>query len=286
MHGGSVQCVGMSELEPGRLARIALDVQRVVAPNPSLLTGPGTNTYLLGDPPTALIDPGPPAPAHLDVLLAAAPALALIFVTHTHPDHSLAARVLAQRTGARLIGRAAPSSGPQDWSFEPDVEPAGYQEFALGSRTLRVIATPGHASNHVCYLLLETGLLFSGDHILDGVTPVIAPPDGVMADYLDSLRRLRAQPLESIAPGHGRVLAEPVAVIDGIIAHRERREARIVAALERQRLASLEQLLPEVYADVRPQLHPLARQSLEAHLIKLAAENRCELRGGLWCARL
>jgi glyoxylase-like metal-dependent hydrolase (beta-lactamase superfamily II) len=277
----------MSEFEPGRLVRVALAVQRLVAPNPSLLTGPGTNTYLLGDPPSAVIDPGPADGAHVDAIERAAPGLALIIASHTHPDHSPAAAMLARRTGARLVGRAAPTDGRQDLSFSPDIEPARDQIFALrGGLNVRAIDTPGHASNHVCYLLEEEGMLFSGDHILDGVTPVIIPPDGVMADYLESLRRLRRLPLRTIAPGHGRVLREPHAVIDGIIAHREQREAKVRRALERIGSGTLEQLLPYVYEDVRLELHGLARFSLEAHLIKLQREGRCERDGDTWHGRI
>ena len=274
----------MTDLEPGRLVRVALGVQRLLAPNPSLLTGPGTNSYLLGDPPRAIIDPGPAAAEHVEALLAAAPQLSQIFVTHTHADHSAAARTLAARTGAQLVGRAAPAQGPQERSFRPHVEPQRDQEFALAGATLRAIDTPGHASNHVCYLLLESGMLFSGDHVLDGMTPVIAPPDGDMAAYLESLQRLRTYPLRSIAPGHGQLLGEPLARIDAVVAHRHERESKVLHALTAHGPATVEELLPRVYADVRLALYPLARQSLEAHLLKLAAEGRAEHRDQRWRA--
>ncbi len=277
----------MSEFEPGRLVRVALAVQRLVAPNPSLLTGPGTNTYLLGNPPSVVIDPGPADASHIAAIERAAPALELIITTHTHPDHSPAAAALARVTGAQRIGRTAPGDGLQDLSFSPDIEPARDQIFALkdGLR-LQAIDTPGHASNHVCYLLEGEGMLFSGDHILDGVTPVIIPPDGVMADYLQSLRRLKRKPLRCIAPGHGRVLPDPNGVIDGIIAHRERREWKVRSALEALGDATLEQLLPRVYDDVRAELHVLARFSLEAHLIKLQQDGLAERDGNTWHARI
>jgi glyoxylase-like metal-dependent hydrolase (beta-lactamase superfamily II) len=275
----------MNEFEPGRLVRVAPGVQRLVAPNPSLMTGPGTNTYLLGAPVTAVIDPGPLDSAHLAAITRAAPRLELVLVTHTHPDHSSGAMRLAELTGARLVGRAPPQNGHQDRSFRPDIEPAQIERTAPTCGALRAIDTPGHASNHVCYLLPAEGLLFSGDHILDGVTPVIAPPDGVMAQYLDSLRRLKSFALEAIAPGHGRVLERPLEVIDGIIGHRERREAKVLSALAQRGRASLDELLVPVYADVRRELHALARQSLEAHLIKLVQDGRCEREGESWLAR-
>ena len=272
----------MSELEPGRLVPVARGVQRLIAPNPSVMTGPGTNTYLLGEPAVAVIDPGPADAVHLAKLQSAAPRLATIFVTHTHLDHSPGATALAELTGARLIGRSAPSGGQQDRTFRPDMEPERDQCFALPSGTLRAIDTPGHASNHVCYLLEDQGLLFSGDHILDGVTPVIIPPDGVMADYLQSLHRLAGYGLQAIAPGHGRLLREPHAELDAVYAHRMRREAKVREALRARGRARLDELLPRVYDDVRPQLLPMARCSLEAHLIKLAAAGECSCDDDTW----
>jgi glyoxylase-like metal-dependent hydrolase (beta-lactamase superfamily II) len=272
----------MSEFEPGRLVRVAPGVQRLVAPNPSLMTGPGTNTYLLGEPVTAVIDPGPRDAAHLATIARAAPGLELILVTHTHPDHSCGAMPLAERTGARLVGRAPPRDGHQDRSFRPTIDPAHMEHVAPVCGELRALDTPGHASNHVCYLLAAEGLLFSGDHILDGVTPVIAPPDGDMAQYMEALRRLERVALRAIAPGHGRVLDRPLEVIAGIIRHRERREAKVVQALAERGRAGIDELLAPVYADVRPELHALARQSLEAHLIKLAHEGRCNREGETW----
>ena len=182
---------------------IAPGVQRLLAPNASMMTGPGTNTWLLGDPPVAVLDPGPDIPSHVEAILAAAPRLETIFVTHTHPDHSPAAATLKARCGARLVGRPAPRDGRQDEHFVPDVIPARDGIFAAGSLRLRAIDTPGHASNHVCWLLEGAGLLFSGDHILEGVTPVIPVPDGDLAAYLEALERLKRYPLRAIAPGHG-----------------------------------------------------------------------------------
>jgi glyoxylase-like metal-dependent hydrolase (beta-lactamase superfamily II) len=275
----------MNDLEPGRLVRIGAAVQRLVAPNASLMTGPGTNSYLIGDPPIAALDPGPDDAEHLETLRRAAPKLEFVFVTHTHRDHSSGARSLAAATAARIVGLPAPRDGRQDETCTPDIQPAHDEMYEMGGgSTLRAIHTPGHASNHVCFLLEHDGILFSGDHVLDGVTPVILAPDGDMAAYIESLRRLRGYPMRAIAPGHGRVLGNPVAVIDGVIAHRKRREEKVVAALGALGPASLDALLLRVYDDVNPALHGFARLSLEAHLIKLREEGQCRRDGDSWVA--
>jgi glyoxylase-like metal-dependent hydrolase (beta-lactamase superfamily II) len=282
------------DLTAGRWVRISPTVQRLVAPNASLMTGPGTNSYVLGDPPVAILDPGPDDPAHLDLLRTAVPRPRFIFVTHTHRDHSCGARALADVTGAPIVGLPPPADGLQDLSCAPSIVPANDTVFELQAelardvshaiQTLRAIHTPGHASNHICYLLEQEGLLFSGDHVLDGVTPVILAPDGDMAAYLDSLERLKTYGPRRIAPGHGRVLMDPVAVIDGVIAHRARRETKVLAVLNRVRRGTLDDLLPRVYDDVKPELLPIARASLEAHLIKLGREGRAGRDGDAWLA--
>jgi glyoxylase-like metal-dependent hydrolase (beta-lactamase superfamily II) len=149
---------------------------------------------------------------------------------------------------------------------------------------LRAIHTPGHASNHVCYLLEDEGLLLSGDHILDGVTPVILAPDGDMGAYLRSLERLKQYPIRAIAPGHGRVMDDPIGVIDKVIAHRGRREAKVLAVLDTLGRARIGDLPARVYDDVRPELLPIARLTLEAHLIKLTREGRAAHAGDEWRA--
>jgi glyoxylase-like metal-dependent hydrolase (beta-lactamase superfamily II) len=308
------------DLQPGQLVRLSRAVQRVVAPNASLMTGPGTNSYVLGDPPVAVLDPGPDDSAHLTLLKNAVQRLRFVFVTHTHRDHSCGARALARATGADIVGLPPPSDGLQDMSCVPSVLAANDTVFDLTAAAgeaghaerrasaaspshaiqafnpvrLRAIHTPGHASNHVCYLLSETpgqpdtpaqgGLLFSGDHVLDGVTPVILPPDGDMAAYLESLERLKSYGPHAIAPGHGRVLSDPVRVIDGVIAHRARREAKVLAVLGAMGRGSLDELLLAVYADVQPDLLPIARYSLEAHLIKLRREGRAVQDAAVWTA--
>jgi glyoxylase-like metal-dependent hydrolase (beta-lactamase superfamily II) len=136
----------------------------------------------------------------------------------------------------------------------------------------------------VCFLLEESRLLFSGDHVLDGVTPVILPPDGDMAAYIESLERLKTYGPLAIAPGHGGVLTDPIRSIDYVIAHRGKREAKVLAVLGELGRGTLDELLPEVYSDVRPELLRIARLSLEAHLIKLVREGRAGREGDVWLA--
>lgn len=277
-----------SDLTPGRFVRIDATVQRLVAPNASLMTGPGTNSYVIGDPPIAVLDPGPDDPAHLSLLTQAVPHPQFIFVTHTHRDHSSGARALAAATGAPIVGLPPPADGRQDLSCVPNMCPANDEIFSLnnarGDVRLRAIHTPGHASNHVCFLVEESRLLFSGDHVLDGVTPVILPPDGDMAAYIESLQRLKTYGPLAIAPGHGDVLASPIESIDYVIAHRAKREAKVLAALNEVGRGTLDDLLLNVYSDVRPELLRIARLSLEAHLIKLVREGRAGRDGDFWLA--
>lgn len=273
-----------AELIPGVAVAVAPGVRRVVAPNASPMTGPGTNSYLLGDPVWGIVDPGPDDENHAAALLDIAPAPRCILVTHTHRDHSPLAARLAALTGAQLIGRLGPTDGRQDESFRPDRIPARDERFGPADQRLRAIDTPGHASNHVCYLLEDAGVLFSGDHILDGMTPVILAPDGDMSAYLEALERLRGYPLRSIAPGHGRLLCEPDAVIEALIAHRLRREALVLESLRNGGPAGLAVLVERVYRDTPATLHRLAMRTLEAHLIKLEHEGRAARDGERWFA--
>lgn len=276
-----------AELAPGRPVRLSARVLRVTAPNGNLMTGPGTNTYFVGDPQSstcAVIDPGPDDATHVEAILAAAPGpIAWILVTHTHKDHSPAARALAARTGAPLLGMKARHPEWQDATFAPERTLAHGERLQLGPRTtLRVIHTPGHASNHLCYLLEEEKTLFTGDHVMQGSTVVINPPDGDMAAYLESLRMLTREDLDWLAPGHGFLIDRPQQTIERLITHRRAREAKVLAALTQLGAADVDALLAVVYADTPPPLLPVARRSLTAHLLKLAAEGRARADDGLW----
>lgn len=270
-------------LEPGVVHELAPGRLRLVAPNAGLMTGPGTNTYLLGDREVAVLDPGPAIAEHIDAIVAAAPGpIRWILATHTHLDHSPAVAPLAERTGAEVLGRPAPDTPRQDRSFRPDRVLDDGEALVTPELRLEAVATPGHASNHLCYYDAALGWLFTGDHLINGSTVVIDPPDGSMRAYLDSLARLRSLRLEALAPGHGALVTEPRALLEWTLEHRLAREAKVVAALERSGPSALADLLLVVYDDVDPRLRPVAERSLLAHLIKLRDEGRARLDAGQW----
>lgn len=262
-------------LTSGQLDEIAPGVRRLVARNPGFMTGPGTNTYLVGTQRCAVIDPGPHDLVHIERILdAAGGRVSSILATHTHPDHSPAVAALAQSTGAEVLGRGAPVHGRQDATFAPTRVLNDGDVVRVGDMTLRAIHTPGHASNHVCYLLEGSGMLFSGDHVMQGSTVVIGPPDGNMQLYLQSLARLQREPVTRIAPGHGTVIEDAQSEVTRLIAHRLQREAKVVERLRRAGRATIDVLVTSVYDDVDSRLHPVAKGSLLAHLLKLEADGR------------
>lgn len=263
--------------------RLSPRVQRITAANASPMTGPGTNTYLIGERQVAVIDPGPALPEHIDAILAACgDRLRWILVTHTHPDHSPAAQALAEATGAQLMGNTLENDGFQDTSFIPAHSFAHDEVLAGPDFTLRALYTPGHVANHVCFLVEEDGLMLTGDHVMQGSTVVIIPPAGDMQAYIASLRLMLAYPLQALAPGHGQLIREPNAEIERLVEHRLGREAKVVQVLRELGEADLDALVPPVYDDVDPRLHVMARYSLWAHLIKLGREQRAVEREGRW----
>ena len=273
----------ISDLVPGTAVVIAPGVRRLVAPNPGMMTGPGTNTYLVGENEVAVIDPGPRIAAHLDAIQGQSPGpIRWVLVTHTHPDHSPAAMPLAEKTGAELMGIPAPEGKVQDKTFKPDRRLGDGDLLETGEFVLRAVHTPGHASNHLCYRHEAQRMLFTGDHIMSGSTVVIDPPDGNMKHYLESLERLKDLDLASLAPGHGPVIDEPMEVVDWLINHRLKREARVIAAIEAHPDQTLWDLTPYVYEDVDKKLHRLASRSLLAHLLKLETEKRAVCDAGKW----
>ncbi len=264
------------DLAPGVPKRLDRYVTRIIAPNPGVMTGPGTNTYLVGEGDLAVIDPGPAIASHVEKIQEQGK-IRWILCTHTHQDHSPAAALLKAATGAQVLGRPAPEG--QDATFKPDFVLENGQRVDLGKIGLRVIHTPGHASNHLCYLLEQTKMLFTGDHVMQGSTVVINPPDGEMRAYLSSLEKLLGEDLAVIAPGHGYLVGAPHQELRRLIAHRLGRERKVVHALQRLGEASVEELLPVVYDDVPARIHRVAARSLTAHLEKLVADGAARTLG-------
>ena len=248
-------------------------VARILAPNPSVMTGPGTNTFLVADEAAGavvVIDPGPDIPDHLRRIAAEVGKRGkarAILVTHGHPDHAEGADALRDLLGVPVYA----------WSREGvpamDIALADDEVVAVGGRRLRALYTPGHRFDHLCLLLEDSAALFAGDLIAGEGTVVIAPPEGDLLDYMASLRRLRALHLRLILPAHGPLLDQPLAVLDYYITHRDEREQQVLAALAAGPRPIMD-LTRVVYAEVNPELHPLAAQSLLAHLQKLERERR------------
>lgn len=274
----------VARLVPGRVVWLSPRVARVTCDNGSVMTGPGTNTYVVGDPQSdrcVVLDPGPHdarTTEHLRQVMGAVGqrTVSHILVSHTHRDHSPAARTLREWTGATVVGQLAKVAEGQDADFAPNQSVNDGDLWDLGPHChLRAVLTPGHASNHVCWWLLEERLLFTGDHIMQGSTVVIHPPDGDMAAYLSSLKALLSLDLVWLAPGHGFLMAHPAREVERIIAHRLAREAKVLRHVEQSapwQGWTVEELLAPVYGDVHPARHGIAARSLLAHLIKLQDE--------------
>ncbi|MET0728330.1 MAG: MBL fold metallo-hydrolase [Acidimicrobiales bacterium] len=246
-------------------------VRRIVAPNPSMMTGPGTNTYLVGIDEIVVIDPGPDVAAHLDAIAGCGgDRIRWIVCTHTHEDHSPGVAGLKARTGAEVLAFDGRDG------LEIDQPLADGDLIEATEFVLRAIHTPGHASNHLCFLLEQERMLFTGDHIMEGSTVVIAPPDGDMGAYLRSLDRLMSlRPrLRTIAPGHGHLIEQPAAKIEEYVNHRLEREAQVLDVLERSGTTTIEAIVKELYVDVPEELHAMAGYSVWAHLQKLVQDGK------------
>ena len=251
-------------------------ITKITAPNGGVFTGQGTNTYLIGQEDITLVDPGPNIKEHIqDILKRGAGKIKRILVTHTHTDHSPAALPISKELNIPMFGRLIDRESEwEDETFIPDTVLSHGDVIATNEYSLETIHTPGHASNHLCFYLEKHKCLLTGDHIMDGSTVVIAPPDGNMTEYINSLKLLEDYDIDYFAPGHGNYMEEPSKTIQSIIRHRLSRESKVFRCMNKNNNSNLDELLPLVYDDVPEMLHPIARMSLLAHLIKLQDEEK------------
>jgi glyoxylase-like metal-dependent hydrolase (beta-lactamase superfamily II) len=265
--------------EYGRLEPVAPAVRRIVARNPGPFTYKGTGTYVVGEGEVAVIDPGPELPEHIDALLAslADERITHILITHTHRDHSPAAKAVKAATGAPTYGFGPHAGGRRgeqgseeggDWDFSPDVVVRDGDEIAGGKWRFEAVHTPGHTSNHLCFALPDAGILFSGDHVMGWSTSVIAPPDGDMAAYMASLDKLLARRDRIYWPTHGPAIEVPQRHVRAFIAHRREREAGIIDCLK-SGVETIDSMVERLYVGLNPQLRRAAGRSVLAHLIDL-----------------
>ena len=289
----------------GRALRLEPLVRRVLAPNASPYTFTGTQTYLVGaGDDLAVIDPGPAdtgvsdhadtrGEGHVEAILAAigSARVTAIMCTHTHRDHSPASRALQAATGAPIIGCAPltlDDDGPRaDAAFDPDYQPQ--RVLTHGERiggqdwTIEAVATPGHTSNHLCYALIESGALFTGDHVMGWSTSVVSPPDGDMAHYLDSLALLQTRDDRVYYPAHGPQIDNPRQLVRGMIGHRRQRERQIVTQLGTGP-RTIPELVAAMYKGLDPRLQGAAGRSVLAHLVDLQRQARVAAQGERWLA--
>lgn len=274
-----------------RLEPLEAGIGRLLAHNPSAFTYYGTQTYLVGENELAVVDPGPDLPEHLDALEAAIGGrkVAAIMCTHTHRDHSPAARPLAERTGAPIVGCAAlalETVGPRaDASFDGDYEPDRVlqdgERIDVDGRPITAVATPGHTSNHLCFAY--EGALFTGDHVMGWSTTVVVPPDGDMADYIRSLDKLRQRDDRIYYPAHGAPVTNPQQYVRHLVGHRMQREKQILG-LVRKNARPIPDIVANAYPDLDPRLTVAAGGSVYAHLLDLERRGLVEREGERWTA--
>src|SRR6266404_2803016 len=275
--------------EYGRLEPVAPGIRRIVARNPGPFTFKGTGTYVVGEGEVAVIDPGPELEEHVAALLAslAEEQVTHILVTHTHRDHSPAAKALKAATGAPSYGFGPHAGGRRgeagveeggDWDFAPDIVVTDGAEIAGGKWRFEAVHTPGHTSNHLCFALPDSGILFSGDHVMGWSTSVIAPPDGDMAAYMASLDKLLARRDAVYWPTHGPAITEPQDFVRTFIAHRREREAGILDCLSAG-VGDIDAIVERLYVGLQPGLRRAAGRSVHAHLIDLVGRGIVESDG-------
>jgi glyoxylase-like metal-dependent hydrolase (beta-lactamase superfamily II) len=275
--------------EYGRLEPVAPGIRRIVARNPSPFTFKGTGTYVVGSGEVAVIDPGPDLAEHVEALLAglAGERVTHILVTHTHRDHSPAARSLKEATGAPTFGFGRHAGGRRgevgaeeggDWDFLPDVILRDGDPVIGAGWRFEAVHTPGHTSNHLCFALADRGILFSGDHVMGWSTSVVAPPDGDMGAYMASLDKLLGRREAVYWPTHGPAIDAPQRYVRAFILHRREREAGILDCLAAG-LAEIEAIVDRLYAGLQPGLRRAAARSVHAHLLDLVGRGLAESDG-------
>jgi glyoxylase-like metal-dependent hydrolase (beta-lactamase superfamily II) len=267
----------------GVIEQVSPLIRRIVARNPGPFTFHGTGTYIVGRGEVAVIDPGPDLAEHVDALLAALAGETIThqLVTHTHRDHSPAARLLREATGAATWGFGPHGRGAGGDEVEEGADRDFVPDTALGDGDvvegpgwrLAAVHTPGHTSNHLCFALAGERALFTGDHVMGWSTSVVSPPDGDMGDYLASLDRLSGRDDAVYWPTHGPPVRDPAPFVRAFIAHRRARERQILDCLARG-LDTIPRMVAEIYADIDPGLHPAAARSLLAHLLHMAGDGR------------
>jgi len=268
----------MPDLTPGVPSALSPLVRRIVARNPGPFTGPGTNTYLVGIDEVAVIDPGPDDKAHVDAIIGASmkERVRWVVLTHTHPDHSPATARLVKATKAEVLafGTKRDKDGG-DFTIDrvlAEGDTVEGTEFGLD-----VLHTPGHSPNHLCFLLEEERVLFTGDTVLDGMYSVVSPGrGGDMAEYVKTLERLKRLRLSRIAPGHGDVIEEPRVRLDDYLAHRKQREQQVLRVLRKRGVAKVREIVADLYGKdgLPPELVEAAGWQVHAHLVKLKAEKK------------
>ncbi len=273
------------DFEYGKPAALSPLIRRVVADNPGPFTFTGTGVYIIGTDEVAVIDPGPVNESHVAALDAALEGCRVthVLVTHHHIDHSPGAKPLAEKHGCKVYGYGLQMRKPEggevrleagdDLGFMPDIEVRDGDIINGKDWTVRVLHTPGHTSNHVCYALEEEKTLFSGDHIMGWSTTVISPPDGDMGDYLKSLDHVKAQNFDKIWPTHGPCIEDPGPFVQAYIDHRRHREQQILNAVDTG-LESIGDIVSALYQHVDKRLHPAAAHSVLAHIIHLVETGR------------
>lgn len=268
------------DYEYGRVDQLTPYVRRVIANNPSAFTFRGTGTYIIGKGKVAVIDPGPVLDDHIDVLMRtlANEEVSHILITHTHMDHSPAAKIIKEKTGAKTYGYGPHGAGKiergvqveegGDMDFQPDVK-VNHGDIIEGDGwTMECVYTPGHTSNHICYALLQEKSLFTGDHVMGWSTSIISPPDGDMTDYMNSLNLLLDRDDETYWPTHGTCINDPKEYVRSFIAHRQEREQQIITCLDND-LVHIKDMVPTMYTELNPNMYGAAARSVLAAIIRL-----------------